>query len=96
VNNVDGQITGTIMYLLIFFAIIYFLMIRPQQQQQKKRRQMLENIKVADEVVTIGGLHGRVVKLKEDEVILKVDEKMELTFDKSAIGRIKAKDSEEA
>ena len=66
------QWTGTILYLGVFFAIIYFLMIRPQQKQQKQRQQMLGSVKVNDRIVTIGGIHGRVLKMKDDILTIRL------------------------
>lgn len=82
------QWTGTILYLLFFFAIIYFLMIRPQQKQQKKRQEMISNLKVNEAVVTIGGIHGRIIKLKDDSVVIRIADKVEVEFDKAAVGRV--------
>lgn len=82
---------GAFIYIAIFFAILYFLMIRPQQKQQKKRRQMLENLKVDDAIVTIGGIHGRITKMKEDTITLRIADRIEVDFDKSAVGYVKGK-----
>lgn len=79
---------GTIIYLVTLFAIIYFLMIRPQQLQQKKRREMLGRLKVNDRVVTLGGLHGKVTKLNDDTMTLKIAPNVEVEFLKSAVGYI--------
>lgn len=86
---------STILYLLLFFVIIYFLLIRPQQQQQKKRQEMLNSVRVNDEIVTIGGIHGRVTRITENEIIIRVDEKTDLKIDRSAVGRIKTHEEEE-
>ncbi|MDN5347877.1 MAG: preprotein translocase subunit YajC [Clostridia bacterium] len=79
---------GTLFYLVIFFAILYFLMIRPQQKQQKKRREMLSKLKVDDRVVTIGGIHGRITKIKDTTVIVRIADKVEVEFEKNAIAYV--------
>lgn len=86
-----GQWGGTILYLAIFFAIIYFLMIRPQQKQQKQRMEMLNSVKVNDRVITIGGIHGRITKMKDDTITLRIADKVEIEMEKSAIGRVLSK-----
>ena len=73
--------------MIILFVIFYFLLIRPQQKRQKEHRELIQNLKVNDQVVTIGGMHGKVAKVKDDTVILKVAEKVEIEFEKSAISR---------
>lgn len=83
---------GAFIYIAIFFAILYFLMIRPQQKQQKKRKQMLEELKVDDAIVTIGGMHGRITKMKDDHITVRIADKVEVDFDKTAVGYVKGKD----
>ncbi|MGB9661978.1 MAG: preprotein translocase subunit YajC [Moorellaceae bacterium] len=78
----------TIFYLVFFFAIFYFLVIRPQQRQQKQRQEMLSKLKVDDRVVTVGGLHGRITKIKEDTVILRIADRVEVEVNKNAIAYV--------
>lgn len=56
-------------YALIFFAL-WFFMIRPQKKKQKEEQKMRENLQVGDEIVTIGGIYGRVISLKEDTIVI--------------------------
>lgn len=82
------QWAGTFGYLLVFFAILYFMMIRPQQRQQKQRREMLSRVKTNDHIVTIGGIHGRITRVKEDRVTVRIADKVEVELEKSAIGSV--------
>jgi preprotein translocase subunit YajC len=52
--------------LIAIFAIMYFLLIRPQQKKMKEHQQMIENIRRGDQVITQGGIIGKVVKVRED------------------------------
>lgn len=88
-----GTWGGTIIYLAVFFGIIYFLMIRPQQKQQKQRTKMLNAIKVDDQVVTIGGVYGKVTKMKDEIITLRIADKVEVRMDKGAVGRIVGRDN---
>lgn len=74
---------------IIMIAVFYFVLIRPQQQQQKQRREMLDNVKVGDEVVTIGGIHGEIVGLTDEEVDLRVADKVDLRINRQGIGQVK-------
>lgn len=65
--------------------VFYFFMIRPQQKKQKDQRTFSDSLKKGDEVVTIGGMHGRIMEVDKDTVTLEVDRGMKLRFDKSAI-----------
>ncbi|MCZ8514613.1 preprotein translocase subunit YajC [Paenibacillus filicis] len=71
--------------LVLMFVVLYFLLIRPQQRRQKTRNMMLGNLKKGDKVVTIGGLHGTILELNDDTVILRVNDVTKLTFDRSAV-----------
>ncbi|MDP2923053.1 MAG: preprotein translocase subunit YajC [Candidatus Omnitrophota bacterium] len=74
--------------LVFIFVIFYFMLIRPQQKQQKKHQQMLNNLKKNDEVVTLGGMHGTIINVKEKTFVLRVDDNVKIEVDKSAISYI--------
>ena len=57
---------GDLLMLAAIFAIMYFLLIRPQQKKMKEHQQMIENIRRGDQVITQGGIIGKVVKVRED------------------------------
>jgi preprotein translocase subunit YajC len=78
-----------ILILVGFFAIFYFLMIMPQRKQQKQRQAMLNNLKKGDKVITMGGLHGEIIDLDDDDVRLRVAEKVELKFSRGAVSKVK-------
>lgn len=59
-----------IIYLVIIVGAMYFLMIRPQRKKSKEEKKMRENLQVGDEIVTIGGIYGRVISLKEDTIVI--------------------------
>ncbi|SET09205.1 preprotein translocase subunit YajC [Paracoccus homiensis] len=58
--------------LILIFAIMYFLMIRPQQKRVKQHREMVANLKKGDQVVTQGGLIGKVTAAREDELEVEI------------------------
>ena len=59
-----------VIYLVVILGALYLLMIRPQRKKQKEEKQMRENLQVGDEIVTIGGIYGRVISLKEDTLVI--------------------------
>ncbi len=65
--------------------IFYFFMIRPQQKKQKDQKKFIEEIQKGDKVVTVGGLHGKVLALDDATVTLEVDRGVKMTFEKSSI-----------
>ncbi len=71
-------------FFLIFFIIWYF-MLRPRMKKQEAVKEMQSSLKKGDRVVTIGGIHGKVVDLKTDKVVLRVSNNSEITVDNTAI-----------
>lgn len=67
-----GQSTMSIIMLVGIIAIMYFLLIRPQRKKEKEIQAMRNSIQVGDEVVTIGGFCGRVVKTKDESLIIQL------------------------
>ena len=63
-----GSFITMIIYLVAMVAIFYFLLIRPQRKRDKETKKMLESLAVGDKVVSIGGIYGKITKLKEDTV----------------------------
>jgi preprotein translocase subunit YajC len=76
--------------MLLIFAVFYFIMIRPQSKRAKETQKMLSELKKGDEVVTTGGLIGRISGVKDSEIILLVSEGVRIRVQKSAVtGRLK-------
>ncbi|MBI5442151.1 MAG: preprotein translocase subunit YajC [Deltaproteobacteria bacterium] len=75
--------------LIAMFAIFYFLLIRPQQKRAKEHKAMLNALKRGDEVVTQGGIHGRVTGITEDVVNLEIAPEVKIRVQRSAISAIK-------
>ncbi len=61
-----------VLFLVGFIALIYFLMIKPQKKKEKEITEMRNSLTVGDEIITIGGIYGKVVKTKEDSLIIQV------------------------
>jgi preprotein translocase subunit YajC len=83
-----ASVAPTLVTFGLVFAIFYFLIIRPQNKRQKETKQMLAAIKKGDRVVTIGGIRGTIFSVKDDVVVLKVDDNAKLQFSKSAISSV--------
>jgi len=84
------QLSGLIIPLG-FLAIFYFLIIKPQKTKEKKIREMRNNLKVGDEIITIGGIYGRILKLKDEAITIEVGmDKTKLTITKWAVGNLVA------
>ncbi|WP_420147218.1 preprotein translocase subunit YajC [Spirosoma sp.] len=92
--------TSMIYNVLLWVGIIgifYFFMIRPQQKKQKDQKSFVDNLKKGDNVVTIGGLHGKIASVEGTTVTLEVDRGVKMVFEKSSISReASVKPTEEA
>jgi len=71
--------------IILMFAVLYFLMVRPQMKKAKEHKALLEAISKGDEVVTQGGLAGRVTKVGDDFVSIAIADNVEIQMQKGAI-----------
>lgn len=74
--------------LLIFVAAFYFLLIRPQQKRSKEHKSLVSNICVGDEIVTAGGIVGRLTKLRDGFIVIAIANGVEITMQKSSIASV--------
>ena len=89
--NVASMLTMLIPLALII-VFFYFFIIRPEKKRNKEMQNMLNSIQVADEVITNGGIIGRVVNVKEDTFVLETTkERTRIRFERTAIKRIDRK-----
>ena len=71
--------------LIILFAVFYFFLIRPQMKQAKEHRQMVESLKKGDEVVTNGGLLGKIKQVGDNFIVLEIATDTEVKVQKNAV-----------
>lgn len=80
------QTYGLLVYFVVIIAVFYLFLIRPQKKQEKKTREMLASLSVGDEVVSIGGIKGKIRKIKDDVVVIETGaDKTPIEFEKAAI-----------
>ena len=79
-----------IFMLLIMFAIFYFLLIRPQQKRAKQHKALIEALKPGDQVVTAGGIHGKVVSVQESVVTIEISAGVRIKVNRPSIASSKA------
>jgi len=86
-----GSMATSIITFGLIIVIIYFLIIRPQKKRDKEAKQMISSVAKGDKIVTIGGIHGTVVAVREQTVVIKVDDNSRIEFSKSAISNVVSK-----
>ncbi|WP_308574217.1 preprotein translocase subunit YajC [uncultured Fusobacterium sp.] len=79
---------GTYIMIVVWGLIIYLFMVVPNKKKAKKQKEMLDSLKEGVNIVTIGGIKGTIVAVREDEVDVRVDKGVKITFVKSAISRV--------
>lgn len=89
-----NMMSTNLILIVVLIGVMYFVMIRPQQKQDKKNKEMRESLKIGDEIVTIGGLVGKITKITEKTITIQTgnpNTKVELI--KGAVANISKKDN---
>ncbi|MBO8481180.1 MAG: preprotein translocase subunit YajC [Muribaculum sp.] len=71
--------------IVLIFVVMYFFMIRPQQKKQKELNQFRASLKKGDKIVTVGGIYGVVCEVKDDKLVVEIDNNVKILVDKSAV-----------
>ncbi|KXS50559.1 preprotein translocase subunit YajC [Halanaerobium congolense] len=78
---------------VLIFGIFWFFLIRPQQKQKKEHQNMLDNLAIGDKIVTIGGIKGKIIKINDNNIRIRVSSNVDIDFIKNAISRVEEKNS---
>lgn len=89
-----SQVAAFIPFVLIF-VIFYFLILRPQQKQSKQRQEMLKGIKRGDDVITSGGLYGKVLNIVDDVITLEIAKGVSVRVSRAGISGLAGTNSED-
>jgi preprotein translocase subunit YajC len=81
----QGSGWTSMIFMVAIIVVFYFFMIRPQQKKAKDQKKFIEEVKVGDKVVTIGGAHGRIAELEDDTFVMEVERGGRIRFSKTAI-----------
>ncbi len=80
-----GSVFSAMLPILLIFLVFYFLMIRPQQKRAREHRDFLDALQKGDEVITSGGIHGRVTGITDNVVTLEIAEKVRVKVQRANI-----------
>ena len=83
----SSTILWTVVYIVAIFAIIYLLILRPQKKRQEQHDDLVSALSLGVEIVTIGGIHGEVSRIKDDTLWIKVSNNVEIEIEKSAVAK---------
>ncbi len=86
-----GSGFGSLVPLLLIVLIMYFLIIRPQMQQAKTHKKMIEDLRRGDQIITQGGLIGKISKIEDEELVIEIAHEVKVRVIRSTIKGLKAK-----
>jgi len=77
-----------LLLIVVAFAFLYFILVRPQKRRQQESQRMLSNLAVGDEVLTAGGIYGRVVDTEDDALFVEIAPNLRVKVARRAIGAV--------
>ncbi len=83
-----AQAANPLPLFFIILAIFYFIVFKPEKERKKKHQEQINSVKKNDQVVTLGGIHGTIVLVKDKTVVVRVDDNVRIEFDKEAISTV--------
>ena len=84
-NAQAGGSMGFLLMIVLIFVVMWLFMIRPQQKKQKEIEKFRQGLKKGDKVVTIGGIYGTVVEVKDKTLLIEVDQNVKIKVDKASV-----------
>ncbi len=84
----QGDSTSFIIMMVLMFAAFYFLLIRPQQKKQKAHAELVSNLKTGDEVLTAGGILGKITGVSDHYAIVKISDNTEIKIQKASVSMV--------
>ena len=92
-----GQQANPIASLLPFvlmFLVLYLLILRPQMKKQRNQQRMIDELEKNDEIVTSGGIHGTILNIKDDILVVKIADNVKIEVSRAAVSRVKNKEDD--
>lgn len=84
----QGGGSSFLIMIIIFFVIFYFMLIRPQTKQAKEHREMIASLSKGDEIVTTGGMLGRINKIGDNFIAIEIASNLEIKVQKNAVSAV--------
>ena len=87
-TGIEAFLASPLALIVIICVFMYFFIFAPQRKKEKKRRQMLDAVEKGAKVVSIGGIHGTVLQVKPDQIVLDLGNDQKMTLSRGAIARV--------
>lgn len=86
-NDPKGSMWSSLVMMLLIVFVFYFFMIRPQMKRQKELKTFRDSLKKGDNVITTGGIYGKITEVKDQIVLIEIDKNVQVKVDKNAVMR---------
>ncbi|MDR1057425.1 MAG: preprotein translocase subunit YajC [Coxiellaceae bacterium] len=87
-QNTAGGLMSMLPMIILLVAFMYFMVIRPQSKKAKDHKKLIDNLQKGDEIITVGGILGKIEKLTNDFIVINIAENTNIAVQKSAISNI--------
>ncbi len=89
------EVVVSLLPWILIFGVFWFFLIRPQKKQQKQHQEMLDSLEVGDEIISAGGIRGKIIKIKDNVIRLRISPEVDIEIMKSSISQL-SRQKEEA
>lgn len=86
---------GSLFWLLVLFLFMYFMLVRPQRKMKRERDAMLDGLEKGNEIVTVGGFFGKIIKLDEETMLVKIADNLQVKMQREAVNFVIEEEEEE-
>lgn len=77
---------------VLMFLVLYLLILRPQMKKQRNQQRMIDELEKNDKIVTSGGIHGTILNIKDDILVVKIADNVKIEISRAAVSRVKNKE----
>ena len=85
---------ASLLPFVLMFLVLYLLILRPQMRKQKNQQRMIDELEKNDEIVTSGGIHGTILNIKDDILVVKIADNVKIEVSRAAVSRVKNKEDD--
>ena len=86
---------ASLLPFVLMFLVLYLLILRPQMKKQRNQQRMIDELEKNDEIVTSGGIHGTILNIKDDILVVKIADNVKIEVSRAAVSRVKNKEDDE-
>jgi preprotein translocase subunit YajC len=90
-SSIANIVSPQMLMMLAVFGVFYFILIRPQQKKLEEQNKMIKALQRGDRIVTSGGIHGKILKLEDDCLIVEIADNVQIKIDRAQVQGLEAK-----